>query len=296
MRIRRVIIEGTTLEYVSPNAFLSHGDTAKTSAYCRIVDLNSNRIARVYAGTFAPLTSLRDLYLQNNRIAVVDGTAFTGLARLRRLSLNANRIVHLPGDDWLRGTDRVWYLRLGHNRLTELPDRTLVGKPNVWRVELDANRLRWLPRGLAANSSVQQFSVSGNALTELRPEWFKGMSGLRELHAENNEISTVDGVDFGVNSFGGEFTTLELSGNPLECDCRLTGWMNNGSALNGACYWPAELRNVKVACFLNPVAEGCYVSNRTAPVPCSDQVSIVTRLDRIFITHLVYHSLTNSIR
>ncbi|XP_030832118.1 toll-like receptor 3 [Strongylocentrotus purpuratus] len=172
----------------------------------RELDLGDNNISRIDEGAFNPLKNLfsGELHtIQNGFFAPLKGK------NLDKVDIGWNSIVMIE-DNGFDGLAGVSELQLGRNNLEEIEPSVFNGMMALRTLSLDADRIITLNR---------------NELTYLDSNLFKYLSGLVHLDASRNRISGLNRSTFEPLA---RLTTLDLSLNPLVCNCDLKwlpGWL-----------------------------------------------------------------------
>uniref|UniRef100_A0A915N6E6 Uncharacterized protein n=1 Tax=Meloidogyne javanica TaxID=6303 RepID=A0A915N6E6_MELJA len=193
-----VICKGLGLERVPktiPN------DTTK-------LDLQGNRITKLYFDDFIGLTDLRTL-LRDNLIQEIENNVFEDLQALERLKLDKNRLRSLPANGLFKFNKLLRRLDLSQNELWTISTEQIIGPTELVTLNLDRNQLHCLD-SLSLNHwpSLEQLTLSSNELD---------LASLPKLR------------------------TLKLGDNPWNCDCRMR-WLKRLKVANQIrCYRPSYL-------------------------------------------------------
>uniref|UniRef100_A0A670Z8X6 LRRCT domain-containing protein n=1 Tax=Pseudonaja textilis TaxID=8673 RepID=A0A670Z8X6_PSETE len=149
--------------------------------------------------------------------------------------------------DALQGLPELQELFLFNNQMKTLPSGLFRNLPALHFLDLSGNLLEDLPADLFAPvTSLAYLSLSANHLTHVPPGLFQSLKNLVRLDLSANEITSLEAPLVNVSS---EFT-LDLSGNPWACDCRLQAlfnWAQEGnvdwlSKENVVCAFPKSLK------------------------------------------------------
>ena len=166
----------------------------------RWLDLSDNELAALPADVFEDLDGLEILYLSNNELTTLPADVFDDLDSLEILSLTDNELTTLPVDVF-DDLDSVVGLYLGYNDLAlgDLPSDFFDSFTSL--------------RGLGLNGIGKDYEGDdGGSLTSLNYAWWDGLTGLRALGLNNNELATLP-----IDTFEGfsSLTTLDLGNNDL---------------------------------------------------------------------------------
>lgn len=124
LRLEVLVLAQNALGTIAPGAFVS-------TPHLRHLDLSSNRLEWLCAGTFKGLGELEVLLLFENHLGRISGRALEGLGTLRRLHLGRNRLTQLP-PEMFEGAMSLSELRvfdLSSNLLREIPVSSLRALP-----------------------------------------------------------------------------------------------------------------------------------------------------------------------
>ncbi|XP_074083117.1 chondroadherin-like protein isoform X2 [Macrotis lagotis] len=279
---QRLDLQGNVLKVIPPEAFLSlpyltHLDLrhcqlerVEEGAFRglgRLVYLNlaSNHLSVLYQEALDGLGSLRQLVLERNQLEEIRPGAFSQLGSLGLLNLAHNSLVYLP-DMAFQGLLQTRWLRLSHNALNVLAPEALAGLPGLRRLSLDHNELQALPgEALSRPEGLVQLELGHNPLTYLGEEDGLALWALRDLALDHAALQDVGAgafarcprlrsLDLQSNQLGGlpplegvgQLRKLNLSGNPLLCDCAarpLWEWVARARVqTDGLCLEPSRLK------------------------------------------------------
>jgi len=202
-------------------------------SYLASLDLSSNLLE----GSLSPPSfdlfppNLRTLDLSLNSISRLASNTFIPLSRLTRLSLEGNAVEKVE-DGAFSGLLSLTSLDLSHNSIVTLATDSLAGLPSLTHLNLAHNHLQVVSESLAQSSPL-----------------------LSSLLLMDNDIATVaEGALDEVK----DLKQLDLTGNPLDCDCHLSylhTWItsNSSSTLSTAlCATPPALANAPLASLPSP--------------------------------------------
>nr|KAG5688178.1 hypothetical protein BaRGS_021369 [Batillaria attramentaria] len=164
------------------------------TVYTRLI-LNGNLLTQIPSDAFAGLHVSQIQVRQNPQLTLVRSGAFRSLPDLQDLILDKNGIVTIETEAFadLPQLRRLW---LSGNSIKSLDNTTFVNLPSLVDLSLDKNAITRIENEAVVNSSnVQRFDVSNNSLTSLDHRVICGWEGLH---------------------------ILNLSHNPLMCDCSLS--------------------------------------------------------------------------
>lgn len=200
-------------QHIFPDAFAGLEQRLTT------LDLSENSLYSVpYA--LGTLRSLEVLNLSRNSIAVLrPGPVFSRMRALRVLDLSGNLLGVDPqfvtGAKAAEGDHAELSMKLAENLTAQDFDvAPLAG--SLERLLLGANRLATVPEQLHRQlfARLRELDLSDNALTTL-PNFGAALTpNLADFSARNNQLETVP-----FYSIPPAETNVDLTGNPLRCDC-----------------------------------------------------------------------------
>ncbi|KAH8372180.1 hypothetical protein KR093_010472 [Drosophila rubida] len=253
--------------YLDDNALTAVPDPVLLQAMPSLAELflGMNSLMTLQPGAFQDLKGLTRLELKGASLQNVSHDSFRGLAELRALDLSDNRLARIPTLA-LSQLLRLEQLSLGQNDFELVGEGAFVGLKQLKRLEISgALRLkRVLSGAFAANANLETLNLSANKmLVELQEGALSGLPHLRHVVLKANALTTLAEGLFPWQ----DLTTLDLSENPLSCDCRVM-WLRNLLVAKNAsqpeeqqasellCEFPERLRGEALR-HLNPTLMGC---------------------------------------
>jgi Leucine-rich repeat (LRR) protein len=209
----------------------------------KILYLDDNSLNNVPAESFLPLTNLAELFIGVNSFTSLEKNSFEKLKKLTSLSLNGAQL-HNISTGAFNGLDSLRVLDLSSNRLTRIPTREMSILHRLEELSIGMNDYEIIPEkafeGLsnlhqltivAANKLVRvqnnAFMENGNLriirmtsneeLSQFESTAFHGLPYLKELTLKNNAIESIRENLYEWDNLH----VLDLSDNPLRCDCHL---------------------------------------------------------------------------
>lgn len=199
----------------------------------RYLDLSYNHLTDIANITvFRDAAKLYQVELGNNQIT--DMSPLYDLQLTLRLNLVNNQLSHIAPPTSNRTTglaNHLLYLWLQGNNFTNIPDLSFMPALQVLELSnnnisnsaqdkfpnsllllyMRGNSLRWIPRAVSAISDLRQLHLENNRVSSL--DSFVFPSSLRSVSLENNTIKQINSLHFSANK--SQLTSLKLSGNPL---------------------------------------------------------------------------------
>ncbi|KAF7281496.1 hypothetical protein GWI33_004741 [Rhynchophorus ferrugineus] len=247
----------------------------------RVLFLDDNLLKSVPTSSFFVMGSLAELHVGLNAFDGLPDDAFQGLSRLSVLDLSSGGISNLS-DYAFRGLSGLRSLNLGDNRLHQVPTNQLGVLPRLEELGIGQNEFAVLSRGafrglsnlrrldvtgarnlervergaFAENLNLETIVlVSNKKLRSLDEGSLEGLPNLRHLVLKENSLESLSET---VASWG-ELKTLELTDNPIRCDCQLL-WLlkltKQRNLTNVYCAKPNNLRDQQLK-GLTAVDLGC---------------------------------------
>lgn len=224
VRVRTIDLTRNLINNIHPTAFVE-------TENIYTLDLSHNHLSHLNKGALAPLTALTTLKLRYNRFRSVNSDAFEDSHQLVELDLSGNSIAAVPSDA-LRPLTSLKKLWLRNNKLKTIgafafpaiPLEVLDLGSNDAPVRMDPQALcSLMPRISHAEPNVK--------------EW----SGMQVLRMDHNGLAHLDPC---IAKLIWTLQLVDISGNPLRCDCRLyllQKWGTRTTFPNAQCAAPIQL-------------------------------------------------------
>lgn len=195
------------------------------------LDLSFNRIEKISSNSFEVLSHLNELHLNSNRLSILDRGSFKGLVNLALLSLS-NNILDKIQSNVFQDIRQLKHLQLSNNPIENLDQG--IFEDFIMLQELFLNNCsynRISSSSLGRLRSLTHLEISNNKnLTSIQPSAFSNLRSLVYLNLSSNALTTIHN-DF-VTEQDSRIFILDVSNNPLECDCDLkwlTQWLKSFS-------------------------------------------------------------------
>ncbi|XP_038069452.1 leucine-rich repeat-containing protein 15-like [Patiria miniata] len=231
----------------------------------QILYADDNILPNLSSTTLQGFINLTELHLANNRLVFISSTALSQLTKLRSLYLDGNVLTSLFGGIFLNQTDLV-EISITNNQLSELHPDYFLGLDSLERLYLAGNRLvyvksemfRQMPGLITmdfSKNTITVFDITNCSLLINLQNVLLAHNSIHDMsyilgHCDNlvvmdwsfNQIQVVPGGS--LTEGNRALSRLELEGNPLQCDCRLTGlrdWLlNNPPSVLPRCQGPPQ--------------------------------------------------------
>lgn len=246
--LRILDLSGNNLNNLEPKAFFGLNSL-------KILDLHSNRLHQVPTSSLqssilsmnnAPiLSSLENLDLSDNSIEHIFNEGFAHMSSLKDLNLDHNMLRSFD-DRSLKSLVNLNSLSMIDNRIERIPRRALSELRNIKVIRMNSNPILYLEKNSFNHiNSLESLSLSNTSIAEILKGSFSGLNNLKTLILNNNKqlklveedsfldfksIMLIDLSNSSVTTLYNDFErifnnfVINLSGNPLNCDCNLK-WM-----------------------------------------------------------------------
>ena len=175
-------LSGTSLPSLQAGDF--DGLTGLTKLY-----MSRTGLETLPAGVFSDLTSLKNLLLESNELVTLPPGVFEDLTVLHELRLHSNQLKALR-EDVFASLSNLRILDLEFNELPTLPTGVFSGLRLIF-LGLESNELRTLRAGMFTGLNVETLDLSHNDTSSVAPETFNGLSWLKHLDLDYNQLETL---------------------------------------------------------------------------------------------------------
>ncbi|KAM6465542.1 leucine-rich alpha-2-glycoprotein [Liasis olivaceus] len=212
----------------------------------QVLDLSRNLLEDLPPELFTNATSLRQLSISENQLAELHPSWFETLEQLKFLVLDHNQLKEVPSSCF-RKLKKLTSLDLSFNLLHHLSPEMFTGLENVDRLILESNPIGCIaPKTFHVIPRLSMLSLANASLTHIPAGLFESLEYLELLDLSSNELTSL-GMPF-LNPT--PKLSLDLSGNPWACDCRmhmLLSWVKEHtvelySKMETVCAFPKSLR------------------------------------------------------
>ena len=236
------------------------------------LDFSENLLVSLDAKIFLDV-SFYNISLANNIISKLHPQSFYGLFHLSYLNMSHNILTYLSPELFVH-SPRLLFLDLSYNRLERLDPTVFKYSNRLETLNLESNDLKVVPNSaLEYLHNLNKLSLRNNRLKVLGPDSFYGLYNLTSLDLGGNfspfvitttsfcglhplpntagKLQTILLDHNGLSSLDpclapllSTLKILDLSGNPLLCDCRLLTFRQfsgEPSTLRAQCAAPSSL-------------------------------------------------------
>ncbi|XP_050336389.1 insulin-like growth factor-binding protein complex acid labile subunit [Bactrocera neohumeralis] len=260
VNLRTLYLDDNTLTTVpAPSIFQAMPNLAE-------LYLGTNSFTSIQAKAFIDLKGLTRLDLRGAGLHNISAEALKGLEGLRYLDLADNRL-HVVPTNALSHLERLEELLLGQNDFEVIGSGAFGGLTQLRKLEITgAQRLRSVQNGaFSANTNLEHLNLSSNKmLQEVQENALGGLPHLRHVILKENDLHT---IAEGLVPWT-DLQTLDLSDNPIVCDCQVL-WLRNllvsknsttDRLIDVMCVYPEPMRKEPLA-QLSPAMLGCSHSD-----------------------------------
>lgn len=238
--------------------------------------LNENLIDTVVDNAFPfTLSNLHTLSLSSNILSFINETSFVTLRTLHTLDLSNNNLSAIPTKQLsklsalvnldLSGNNFSNIDRIAFQSLFNLKSVTINLIPNLDSID---------HRAFVDNVQLETVILNENMnLKELPSKLFQGNTNLKHVSLKGNSLSTLEASHFLIE----RLTFLDLSDNPLHCDCNLL-WL-----------WTLVQLQVKSTVETTTVGYELALNTSISPGTSTSTTTEAQKIDRIIKNN---HSLT----
>lgn len=256
--LRVLYLDDNTLTSVPSPAFLMLRNLAE-------LNLGINSFSTIPKGAFQDLKGLSRLDLKGAALFNISSESFKGMEALRILDLSDNRLRRIPTVE-LSSLGRLEQLSLGQNDFEIIPEGAFVGLSNLRKLEITGSlKLKKIESGAFSTNTNLEFLIviSNKALVEVQEGALSGLPRLKHVIFRDNSLTSLAEGLFP----WADLEILDLSENPIRCDCHMMWLRNLLVAKNTSsqhapvlCASPERLREEQLK-MLTPELLGCSYSD-----------------------------------
>ncbi|XP_068215701.1 chondroadherin-like [Palaemon carinicauda] len=182
--------------------------------------LDGNKIEEIGKDAFSGLTKLNTLDLANNQIATVEENAFRKL-QIRNLDLQQNKLEGLTELSFAGLENVTKWIDLSYNNFTAIPTQTLTNFRYLRHLDLSYNEISLLEDNSFSGFGhhLRYIELNNNKLQSISLDALQDLESVQFLMLAHNNLTRLPRII--VNPVIDSLFMLDLSDNPLICDCDL---------------------------------------------------------------------------
>lgn len=210
--LKILYLDDNTLNHVPSSSFPPLTNLAEL-----FIGVNSFNILE--RGAFEKLKKLTTLNLYGAQLSNITSGSFVGLESLRILDLASNRLPRIPTKE-LAILNRLEVLNIGMNDFEIIGEKAFDGLKNLHEIQIIGAKklIRVQNNAFIENENLRAIRLTNNEeLSQFESAAFHGLPFLKELILKNNAIESIKESLYEWNNL----EQLDLSDNPLRCDCYL---------------------------------------------------------------------------
>ena len=227
------------------------------------LDLSENFLLVLHDNGFNGV-KVKSLRLERNMIRLIEQGSFNGLSMLESLDLSHNSLTSIPSRIF-KDMPVLHILRLKYNALRTIGEESLTGLSGLHELDFTGNLFHSVPTSsLCKTHKLKKLLLRHNKIQKLKPYTFHGLSldyldiganrapmiiesdafcgldpqvlssepgvidytGLSTLRLDLNGLTTLSSC---LTQRMWTLSSLDISGNPLHCDCSLLLLKMNGA-------------------------------------------------------------------
>ncbi|KAL0272313.1 UNVERIFIED_CONTAM: hypothetical protein PYX00_005338 [Menopon gallinae] len=225
-KLKRLNLGGNELTAIPTQALMYMENLKK-------LEIQENKISEITEDDFKGLEGLDGLILAHNRIKEIPSQVFRHLSSLTTLELEGNAISRLDPEAFMGLEENLQYLRLGDNNLPAIPSETLKRLHRLRTLDLRANNISYVLEDAFTGygDSITFLNLQKNMIKTLPALAFENLNSLETLNLQNNKLKHIpeEIMDPVVDTL----RIVDISDNPLICDCELQWYKNWLTSLRG---------------------------------------------------------------
>lgn len=229
--------------------------------------LGINSLFRIDAGAFKHTPELSKLDIRGGLVMNISVEAFKGIEQLKILNLADNKFGRIPTEAF-NNLSRLEDLSIGQGDFEVIPAYALMGLKHLKRIDITGSgKLRIIKDGaFSKNVNLRSVTIASNrGLGVIEGNAFLGLAFLKHVNMRGNSLTTIFESWFSYN----ELDSLDLSDNPINCDCEVvrvvqTIFPSNKILLlnNSLCASPDALRGLPLSDLSYDMLGCAYLNTR----------------------------------
>eukprot|EP00092_Neocalanus_flemingeri_P029420 GFUD01031945.1.p1 GENE.GFUD01031945.1~~GFUD01031945.1.p1 ORF type:complete len:556 (+),score=149.18 GFUD01031945.1:228-1670(+) len=244
-----------------------------------ILDFSGNSLGKIDSGEFQKIGGkLMELKLSGCQLYNVGAAAFYGLESLKKLDLSNNGLTETPNRAF-NNLGMLEELKIGRNKIKTFGKKDFLSLKNLKHFRLEGcngGSLNLNEGVFAENTNLESIVIKCPDLKTISDQLsLNHLSVLKSLNFHGSGLENIP--ENLVNYY--DIAELDLSSNPLHCDCQLKFLFNllvqpGPLQLSGICASPAKLANTNIA-RLREKDYKCDSSSKKGPLVAGLSVAAV---------------------
>lgn len=261
-QLRKLMLNSNQIRYIQENTFqhlkhlqalhlVSNQFVSVTSIHedsfnglansLQVLDLSNNGLTAVPIHALSNLEALHTLLLSNNRIPHLVNGSFDGNFKLQQLHISGNP-MHFEEFMFAGLEDSLRRLYLKNMKLPSLPIPALKELQKLVFIDVSHNNFQHIGEHFFHGIRARRLVMRSMKVRHISPEAFVHLHRPIAMDLSDNRIHD---VSFVVQAPRCTFYELNLTMNPIECDCNVERIVNSGTVehLLGKCTTPKQYEN-----------------------------------------------------
>ena len=191
---------------------------SKESKSIQKLDLDNNQISdHHYYELFKVFPNLKSLMMFNNLLSVLNGNPLNIPNNLFLLDLGFNHIRVVTAA-FFRAFGKLEVLKLERNKLSYLPNGVFHGLRSLKIIDLSSNILRvYSMDWFDMRTPLTFIHMGNNKVSSWKPDDFKWPKTMQQVNFSGNDLPAIPPFP---RNFNDSHWMMDISSNPLYCDCR----------------------------------------------------------------------------
>ena len=207
----------------------------------QLLDLSNNGLTAVPIHALSNLEALHTLLLSNNRIPHLVNGSFDGNFKLKQLHISGNP-MHFEEFMFSGLEESLRRLYLKNMKLPSLPNQALKELQKLVFIDVSHNNFQHIKKHFFEGVRARRLVMRSMKVRHISPAAFVDLHRPIAMDLSDNRIHD---VSFVVQALRCTFYELNLTMNPIECDCNVERIVNSGTVehLLGKCTTPKQYEN-----------------------------------------------------
>lgn len=231
--LEKIVLDYNELSSIENGAFAGLEESLKE------LELHGNYLQQIPSAALKPLRKLLFLKISKNDIRTIHN-AFQGNYQLDMLYLDSNPLTFTKTTfQGLEHSLETLFLR--EVRMSSIPVSSLAPLKMLSYLDVSHNHFHRQTFDTSLSAlSIKTLVMSNNSLVHISPSAFSNMRHSIGLDLDNNNISD---ISFIVHAPLCSFSYVDITGNPLECDCDVEEILHSGTIFDMGLTGFCKLRN-----------------------------------------------------